>query len=188
MQFTTSPQLFFVMHRRRSGYPRQAANTRSYVGFYLRCARRRAESFRRIADRRRAVQLGGRRRRTHPFAAADFQPRARRRGSAGRRNLASSKLPLLDSHASPDGYIHIESPVRRSFTLGQFFDIWGAELSWTHAAGAVAAHGGRLSIWVNGKTWHGADPRSIVLRDQESIVIQAGPPFAKPAPSDWTKL
>ena len=89
---------------------------------------------------------------------------------------------------SPDGYIHIESPVRRSFTLGQFFDIWGADLSWTHAAGAVAAHGGRLSIWVNGKTWHGADPRSIVLRDQESIVIQAGPPFAKPAPSDWTKL
>ena len=89
---------------------------------------------------------------------------------------------------SPDGYIHIEAPVMRDFTLGQFFDIWGSTLSWTRAAGAVAAHGSRLSIWVNGKAWQGRDPRSIVLRDHESIVIQAGPPFAKPASSDWTKL
>ncbi len=89
---------------------------------------------------------------------------------------------------SGDGYIHIESPVTRTFTLGQFFDIWGAELSWTRAAGAVANHGTRLSIWVDGKAWHGADPRSIVLRDHESIVIQAGPPFARPAASDWTKM
>jgi len=89
---------------------------------------------------------------------------------------------------SPAGYIHIESPVRRDFTLGQFFDIWGPELSWTHAASATAPHGARLAVWVNGKPWHGSNPRDIVLRDRESIVIQSGPPFAKPAPSDWTKL
>lgn len=89
---------------------------------------------------------------------------------------------------SADGYIHIESPVLRTFTLGQFFDIWGRDLSWGKAAGAVAAGGSRLSIWVNGTAWHGSDPRAIVLRDHESIVIQAGPPFARPAPSDWTKM
>lgn len=89
---------------------------------------------------------------------------------------------------SGDGYIHIESPVLRTFTLGQFFDIWGRELSWTHADGAAAASGGRLSFWVNGQPWHGADPATIVLRDHENIVVQAGPPFARPAPSDWTKL
>lgn len=89
---------------------------------------------------------------------------------------------------SADGYIHIESPVLRNFTLGQFFDIWGQDLTWTRAAGAVAARGSQLSIWVNGTPWHSTDPRAIVLRDRESIVIQAGPPFAKPAPSDWTKL
>ena len=87
-----------------------------------------------------------------------------------------------------EGYIHIESPVVRDFTLGQFFDIWGRELSWTRADGAVAANDGKLSIWVNGAAWHGADPRSIVLRDHETIVIQAGPPFARPGPADWTKL
>ena len=87
-----------------------------------------------------------------------------------------------------DGYIHIESPIKRPFTLGQFFDIWGPNLSWTQADGLSAPHGKRLAIWVNGKAWHGRDPRSIVLADQELIVIQNGPPFAKPSPPDWTKL
>jgi hypothetical protein len=96
-------------------------------------------------------------------------------------------LYWIHTHAA-GGYIHIESPVVRTFTLGQFFDIWGPELSWTHAAGAVAPSGGRLSIWVNGRAWHGADPRAIALRDHESITIQSGPPFATPQPSDWSKL
>lgn len=89
---------------------------------------------------------------------------------------------------SGDGYIHIESPVVRTFTLGQFFDIWGEDLSWTKASDVQAPHGKRLSIWLNGTLWHGKDPREIALRDRETIVIQNGPPFAKPAPSDWSKL
>lgn len=89
---------------------------------------------------------------------------------------------------SADGYIHIESPVRRDFTLGQFFDIWGPQLSWTRAGSAVAPAGSRLFVWVNGRPWHGANPRAIVLRDHETIVIQSGPPFGQPLPSDWSKL
>jgi hypothetical protein len=86
------------------------------------------------------------------------------------------------------GYIHIEAPVKRPFTLGQFFDIWGPDLSWTQAGDVSAPHGKRLSIWVNGEAWNGKDPRSIVLRDHETIVIQNGPPFAKPAKPDWSNL
>jgi hypothetical protein len=87
-----------------------------------------------------------------------------------------------------DGFIHIESPVRQPFTLGQFFDIWGPDLSWTQAASLQAPRGKRLSFWVDGKPWHGRDPKAIVLRDHETIVIQNGPPFAKPAAPDWSKL
>jgi hypothetical protein len=87
-----------------------------------------------------------------------------------------------------DGYIHIESPVKRTFTLGQFFDIWGPALSWTQADGVVASRGHRLSIWVDGKPWHGHDPRSIPLRDREVVVIQNGPPYAKPKPANWEAL
>jgi hypothetical protein len=101
--------------------------------------------------------------------------------------LAGTCLYWIHTH-TPDGYIHIESPVKHTFTLGQFFDIWEQQLDWTQAASVVAPHGKRLSIWVDGKAWHGKNPRSIVLSDRETIVVQNGPPFAKPVTSDWTKL
>ncbi len=101
--------------------------------------------------------------------------------------MGGSCLYWIHTHTA-DGYIHIESPVKRAFTLGQFFDIWGPELSWTHAGSMAAPHGKRLSIWVNGKPWHGSDPRAIALLDRETIVIQNGPPFATPKPSDWANL
>jgi hypothetical protein len=99
----------------------------------------------------------------------------------------SQCLYWIHTH-SGDGFIHIESPVKRSFDLGEFFDIWGPNLSWTRAASLSAPHGQRFSIWVDGKPWRGDDPRAIVLHDHETIVIQNGPPFAKPAHPDWSKL
>lgn len=86
-----------------------------------------------------------------------------------------------------DGVIHIESPVARTFTLGQFFDIWGEDLSRAQAAGLRAPHGKTLRVTVNGKAWTG-DPNKIPLRDREEIVIQSGPPWGTPRPADWSKL
>jgi hypothetical protein len=37
-------------------------------------------------------------------------------------------ITLLHTH-QPDGVIHVESPVERRFTLGQFFRVWGVRLS-----------------------------------------------------------
>lgn len=89
---------------------------------------------------------------------------------------------------SGDGFIHIESPIKRAFDLGEFFDIWGPDLSWTKAASVTAPHGQRLSIWIDGKPWHGSNPRVITLRDRETIVIQYGPPFSNPAHPDWSQF
>lgn len=87
-------------------------------------------------------------------------------------------LYWLHTHTD-DGLIHEESPVRRTFTLGQFFDIWGQELSW-YAAGPVRAVKGRkLVIQVNGHGYKGKDPRAIQLHNHDEIVIQAGPPWAR---------
>lgn len=91
-------------------------------------------------------------------------------------------LYWLHTHAS-NGIIHIESPVKRPFTLGQFFDIWGQPLDRTSAASVR----GRLAVWVNGKRYAG-DPRAIVLKDKETIVIQHGPPFATPKRADFSAL
>ncbi|HEY1655805.1 MAG TPA: hypothetical protein VGF86_11880 [Candidatus Tumulicola sp.] len=96
-------------------------------------------------------------------------------------------LYWVHTHAA-GGYVHIESPVTRTFTLGQFFDIWDQQLSWTRAASAAAPAGRKIFVWVDGKPWHGSNPRAIVLHDRQSIVIQSAAPFAKPGRSDWTTL
>ena len=68
----------------------------------------------------------------------------------------------LHTH-TPDGVIHIEAPLNRSFTLGHFFKIWGEPLSRTRAASARATKGTTLKVWVDGHPFKG-DPRSIPLR------------------------
>ncbi len=80
---------------------------------------------------------------------------------------------------TPDGIVHIEAPVDRTFTLGDFFAIWGQPLSRTQVATAKAAKGATLTVWVNGTRYTG-DPRKIALVAHADIVIQVGKPNAKP--------
>ena len=84
----------------------------------------------------------------------------------------------LHTH-TPDGIIHIEAPLNRSFTLGDFFAVWGQPLSRTVAATAYTKNGAPLRVWVDGKPFKG-DPRSIPLLAHTDIVIEAGPPFPTP--------
>ena len=96
-------------------------------------------------------------------------------------------LYWLHTHTA-DGIIHVESPVKhRTFTLGEFFDIWGMDLNRSQADGLHAPPGQTLQIWVNGKPYNG-DPNHIILRDREEIIMQVGPPYGKPAKYDWSQL
>jgi hypothetical protein len=88
---------------------------------------------------------------------------------------------------SGDGVIHIEAPIARTFTLGQFFDIWNTTLTRTQADRVHAPKGHTLRVTVNGTLWT-RDPRSIPLRDREEIVIQSGPPYTSGHSADWSKL
>jgi hypothetical protein len=85
----------------------------------------------------------------------------------------------LHTH-TPDGFIHVEAPLDRSFTLGDFFTVWGQPLSKTVAATAHTAKGESQKVWLNGEPFTG-DPRTIPLTAHADIVIQIGPPYAKPA-------
>ena len=88
-----------------------------------------------------------------------------------------------------DGVIHNEVPIRRTFVLGQFFDVWGGDLSWTQAGPLHAARGKRISVTVNGRIYRGRDPRDILLTDHEEILIQSGPPWVRTVKKmDWRKL
>ena len=83
-------------------------------------------------------------------------------------------LHWLHTHA-PDGIIHIESPQRRTFTLGNFFDVWGQPLG-PNLAGP--AHG-KVTAFYNGALYHG-DPRNIPLNAHAQIQLDVGTPLIAP--------
>jgi len=73
------------------------------------------------------------------------------------------------------GIIHVESPDSRTYTLGNFFNIWGQPL----AAGNVAGLKGEVRAFVDGKRYTG-DLRAIVLGAHTQITLEVGAPFVPP--------
>lgn len=71
------------------------------------------------------------------------------------------------------GVLHVESPTVESFSLGQFFAVWGVPLSATRLGGLKAGGGQELRAWVNGKAVK-ADPTRIVLDAHQEIVLAYG--------------
>jgi len=80
----------------------------------------------------------------------------------------------LHTHAS-DGIIHIESPTKRIYSLGTFFDEWRQPLSPTQVASAK----GKVTAYVNGKPWT-QNPRAIPLLPHASIDLDVGTPLVAP--------
>jgi hypothetical protein len=80
----------------------------------------------------------------------------------------------LHTHA-PDGIIHVESPVNRTYTLGDFFDEWGQPLSATQAGPAK----GRVTALYNGQVYTG-NPRDIPLNAHAQIQLEVGAPLVAP--------
>ncbi len=83
-------------------------------------------------------------------------------------------LYWLHTHA-PDGVIHIESPVRRTYTLGDFFDEWGQPLG-LHQAGPAT---GQVVAIYNGQRYEG-NPRNIPLTAHAQIQLEIGAPLIAP--------
>jgi hypothetical protein len=81
----------------------------------------------------------------------------------------------LHTHAA-DGIIHIESPVHRTYTLGDFFDIWGQPLS----ADQVGPAHGPVTALYNGRVYLG-NPRDIPLEKHAQIQLEVGKPLISPA-------
>jgi hypothetical protein len=78
------------------------------------------------------------------------------------------------------GVIHIESPVKRTFTLGQFFDIWNKKFSNNQIFdNKVVSSGnnninGSLNVYVNGNKAGGTNYRDIKLNAHDEIAIVYG--------------
>lgn len=95
--------------------------------------------------------------------------------------LGGQCIYFLHTHA-PDGVIHIESPTRRVYTLGNFFDEWHQPLSATRVAGVS----GKVAALVNGKLWTGS-LRAIPLLPHEVIQFNIGSPLVPFQSVDWSR-
>jgi hypothetical protein len=80
----------------------------------------------------------------------------------------------LHTHAA-DGIVHIESPVQRTYTLGQFFDEWGQPLGPSQAGPAQ----GHVTVIYNGKVFTG-NPRNVPLTAHAQIQLEVGTPLVSP--------
>ena len=80
----------------------------------------------------------------------------------------------LHTHA-PDGIIHIESPLHRTYTLGEFFDEWGQPLG----PGQVGPASGHVTAIYNGEVYRG-NPRDIPLTRHAQIQLEVGTPLITP--------
>lgn len=86
----------------------------------------------------------------------------------------------LHTHAA-DGVIHIESPVQRTYTLGNFFDEWGQPLG----PGQAGPAQGHVSALYNGQVYQG-NPRNIPLTKHAQIQLEVGTPLIAPVTVSWT--
>jgi hypothetical protein len=105
-----------------------------------------------------------------PYGIGIVQPFQVRNGFVG----MGAGIYWLHTHDAT-GIIHVESPDNRTYTLGQFFDIWGQPLD----GGNVAGLTGTLRAFVDGKRFTGS-PRGIVLGAHTQITLEVGAPFVAP--------
>jgi hypothetical protein len=80
----------------------------------------------------------------------------------------------LHTHAA-DGIVHIESPIQRAYTLGNFFDVWRQPLGPRRLGSAT----GKVTAFLDGRRYHG-DPRDIPLTAHAQIQVDIGQPAVTP--------
>jgi hypothetical protein len=109
-----------------------------------------------------------------PFGVGVGQPWVVTDSSRGPFVRDGSCFYWLHTHTA-DGVVHIESPVRRRFTLGDFFAIWQEPLSATQVGPAT----GPVIVYVNGAR-DATDPAEITLTSHARIQLDVGqdvPPY-----------
>ena len=93
-------------------------------------------------------------------------------GDIGHDSGTKFAAPLHTHDTS--GIVHVESPRREVFALGQLFTEWDVHLDATSVGDLGDGDGRRLTAFVDGSRWAG-DPADIRLRDFEDVALVIGP-------------
>jgi hypothetical protein len=87
-------------------------------------------------------------------------------------DMARGAISPLHTH-DDTGVVHIESPVKRQFSLGEFFSEWGVSLSANNIGGLRATDGKSVRLYVNGQPRTG-DPAAIMFNQHDEIALLYG--------------
>jgi hypothetical protein len=104
----------------------------------------------------------------------------------GKRVVVPAGIGIGDGFISPlhthdaSGVLHVESTTIRSYSLAEFFAVWGVRL--TRACLADECGRGKVHLFVDGKP--AADPNRVVLTQHQEIAVAFGQP-PKPVPSSY---
>lgn len=109
-------------------------------------------------------------------------PNAVPQAAKGGSFIYSGKCLYFVHTHTPDGVIHVESPVVKTYTLGEFFDEWQQPLSTSQVGPAK----GNVTAIVNGVVYRG-DPRDIPLGSHEDIQLEVGAPLVAPQDINWSR-
>jgi hypothetical protein len=90
-------------------------------------------------------------------------------------------LTELHTHDA-SGIMHVESPTKREFDLGQFFGVWGVRLN-SECVGGYCRQVTPWTVYVNGRPYSG-DPAALVLKPHQEIAFVIGTP-PKKIPSSY---
>jgi hypothetical protein len=101
--------------------------------------------------------------------------------------ITSTCLYWLHTH-DETGIIHIESPIHKNYTLGQFFDIWKKNFSNTQIFNNTVSGANPLNVYVNGiKVPNGTNFKDVGLHAHDVIAVVYGkPPSAIPTKADFS--
>jgi len=83
-------------------------------------------------------------------------------------DIQKNCMSSLHTHDT-SGVVHIEAPIKKDFTLGDFFYKWGKPLSSTQVLDYQTDMEHALKVYVDGKEV--SDPSTIILKDHEEIFI-----------------
>ncbi|HEY5834251.1 hypothetical protein [Streptomyces sp.] len=87
-------------------------------------------------------------------------------------DLVKQQISPLHTHDT-SGIVHVESPVKADFTLGQFMTEWNVPISKDALGPLKTGSGKELHVYVNGKEQTG-DPTSLKLGAHDEIAVVYG--------------
>jgi hypothetical protein len=109
-----------------------------------------------------------------PYGIGIVPPRQIQHTASGPFVAGGSCFYWLHTHAA-DGIIHIESPSKRTYTLGNFFDIWHQPLG----PNQVGPAKGKVTAFYNGQVYKD-NPRDIPLGSHIQVQLDVGKPLIAP--------